>query len=78
MDRGRNRRVEGSAGNRNDSGLAGGFYYYVTDEQLDAFGSLTLLQRLQWVEEARLFTLMGQTPQTAVWHAQLREGKVIW
>lgn len=54
-----------------------GFYYYVTDEQLDAFARLTPLQKLQWVEEARNFTLMGQTPETARWHTLLRRGESI-
>lgn len=52
----------------------GGFYYEVTDEQLEAYASLSPLQRLQWVEEARIFTLLGQTPETARWHALLRAG----
>ena len=56
-------------------GVLGGFYYQVTDEQLDAYASLSPLQRLQWVEDARMFTLLGQTPETAMWHTILREGK---
>jgi hypothetical protein len=60
-----------------DKGNTGGFYYYVSDEQLDGFASLSPIQRLQWVEDARLFTLMGQTPETARRHALLREGKQI-
>ena len=39
-----------------------GFSYYVTEEPLAAFGKLTLLERLQWVDDARMFTLMAQTP----------------
>lgn len=37
----------------------GGFGYDVSDEQLEMFAKLILLQRLQWVEEARLFTFDG-------------------
>lgn len=55
----------------------GGFYYHVSDEQMDVFASLSPLQRLEWVEQARLFTLLGQTPETARCHANLREGKPI-
>jgi len=51
-----------------------GFSYYVTDEQLAAFAKLSLLERLQWVEESRLFTLMAQTPETKARHEFLRKG----
>jgi hypothetical protein len=53
-----------------------GFSYYVSDEQLAAFGKLTMLERLQWVEEARMFTLMAQTPETKARHEALRKGNV--
>ncbi len=55
----------------------GGFDYYVSDEQLKAFAKLTLLQRLQWVEEARRFTLMARTPETAERQERLRRGERI-
>src|SRR3989344_286360 len=55
----------------------GGFGYDVSDEQLEAFGKLTLLQRLQWVEEAGLFTLMARTPETAERQERLRRGETI-
>lgn len=55
----------------------GGFGYDVSDEQLEAFSKLTLLQRLQWVEEARLFTLMARTPETAERQERLRRGETI-
>ena len=55
----------------------GGFDYYVSEEQLEAFSKLTLLQRLQWVEEARLFTLMARTPETAERQERLRRGETI-
>lgn len=51
-----------------------GFSYYVTDEQLAAFAKLSLLERLQWVEESGLFTLMAQTPETKARHEFLRKG----
>lgn len=53
-----------------------GFSYYVTDEQLAAFAKLSLLERLQWVEESRLFTLMAQTPETKARHEFLRKGTI--
>ena len=55
----------------------GGFGYDVSDEQLEAFAKLTLLQRLQWVEEARRFTLMARTPETAERQERLRRGERI-
>lgn len=55
----------------------GGLGYDVSDEQLEAFAKLTLLQRLQWVEEARLFTLMARTPETAERQERLRRGETI-
>lgn len=51
-----------------------GFSYFVTAEQLSAFAQMTMLERLQWVEDARLFTLMTQTPETKARHESLRKG----
>ncbi len=51
-----------------------GFNYYVSDEQLAAFAKLTMLERLQWVEDARMFTLLAQTPETKARHEALRKG----
>lgn len=56
---------------------SGGFDYYVSDEQLEAFARLTPLQRLQWVEQARLFTLLGRTAETAERQERLRRGEAI-
>ena len=55
----------------------GGFGYWVSDEQLAAYARLTPLQRLQWVDEARRFTLLGRTEETARRHEWLRQGKSI-
>ncbi len=55
----------------------GGFSYYVSDEQLQAFQRLSPLQRLKWVEDARLFTLLTRTPETANRQERLRLGKTI-
>jgi hypothetical protein len=56
---------------KNDSQL-NGFSYFVSDEQLALFASLTDFERLNWLDNARLFTLMAQTPQTKIRHEQLR------
>ena len=53
-----------------------GYSYYVSDEQLAAFAKLTMLERLQWVEDARMFTLMAQTPETKARHEALRKGNI--
>lgn len=55
----------------------GGFFYDVSDEQLEAFARLTLIERLRWVEDARLFTLMARTPETAERQERLRRGETI-
>lgn len=55
----------------------GGFSYYFSDEQLRAFARLTDLEKLQWVDEARLFTLMARTPETAERQERLRRGEEI-
>lgn len=52
-----------------------GFSYFVSEEQLAAFAKMSDLQRLQWVEDARLFTLMAQTPETKIRHQQLRNNR---
>ena len=54
-----------------------GFSYYVSDEQLAVFQRLSPLERLKWVEEARLFTLLARTPETAKYQERLRMGKTI-
>lgn len=53
----------------------GGFHYKVSKEQLAAFAQLSDLEKLEWVEQARLFTLAAQTPKTAERHERLRQGK---
>jgi hypothetical protein len=50
-----------------------GFSYFVSDKQLAAFAKMSDLERLQWVEDARLFTLMAQTPETKARHDALRK-----
>jgi hypothetical protein len=55
----------------------GGYYYYVTDEQLEAFARLTPLERLKWVDDLRLFTLMASTPEITERRDRLRRGDPI-
>lgn len=55
----------------------GGFYYWVSDEQMAAYAKLSDLERLQWVDEARLFTLAARTPETAERQERLRSGQTI-
>jgi hypothetical protein len=58
----------------NSTGKKGGFRYYVSLEQIEAFSRLTDLERLRWVDEARLFTLLGRTPLTEERQERLRQG----
>jgi hypothetical protein len=60
-----------------DKPRLGGFGYYVSDEQLASFAQLTTLQRLEWVDAARQFTLLGQTPETRQRQERLRRGEAI-
>lgn len=55
----------------------GGFAYYVSDEQLAAYARLTSYQRLCWVEEIRIFSLLARTPETAERQERLRRGETI-
>jgi len=57
--------------------VRGGYSYYVSDEQLEAFAKLTPYERLKWVDEVRLFTLLARTPETAERQERLRQGKTI-
>ena len=61
----------------NDERPRGGFGYYVSDEQLEAFGKLTPLQRLQWLDEARRFVLMALSPEARERQERLRRGETI-
>ena len=55
----------------------GGYWYWVSDEQLEAFSKLSDYERLKWVDEMRLFTLMARTPETAERQERLRRGETI-
>ena len=55
----------------------GGYSYQVSDEQLAAFARLSPHERLRWVDEMRLFTLLAHTPETAERQERLRRGETI-
>jgi hypothetical protein len=55
----------------------GGYSYYVSDEQLLAYAALPLFDRLKWVDDARLWTLMARTPETEERQERLRRGECI-
>ena len=57
----------------------GGYRYYVSKEQLEAYAKLTPLQRLQWVDEVRRFNLMlyKNHPEIQRRHERLRRGESI-
>lgn len=55
----------------------GGFGYWVSDEQLEAYAKLTPLQRLQWLDEARRFVLLALTPESRERQERLRRGLTI-
>ena len=46
--------------------------YYVSDERLRAFGQLTPLQRLQWVEQCSHFVRLAQTAKAEAETADAR------
>lgn len=63
---------------RNHTGTrTGGYSYYVSDEQLEAFANLTPYERLRWADEIRLFMLYARTPETAERQERLRRGETI-
>lgn len=55
----------------------GGFGYWVSDDQLEAYAKLTPLQRLQWLDEARQFLLLALTPEARERQERLRRGQTI-
>lgn len=55
----------------------GGYWYWVSDEQLEVYAKLSDYERLKWVDEMRLFTLAARTPETAERQERLRRGEPI-
>lgn len=60
-----------------DRTVRGGYDYHVADAQLRAFARLSPLERLLWLDQARLITLLGRTPETAERQERLRRGEAI-
>jgi hypothetical protein len=58
----------------NASRPEGGFGYWVSDEQLEAYAKLTPLERLQWLDEALRFTLLARSEEVRERHERLRRG----
>ena len=55
----------------------GGFGYWVSDEQLQAYAKLTPLQKLQWLDETRRFLLLVLTREARERQDRLRRGLTI-
>jgi hypothetical protein len=55
----------------------GGFGYWVSDEQLQAYSQLTPLQRLRWLDEALRFILLARSEEARERHDRLRRGLTI-
>ncbi len=55
----------------------GGFTYYVTDEQIDAYRSVPIERRLQWIEETARATYDLASPEVRERWARLRRGERI-
>jgi hypothetical protein len=55
----------------------GGFGYWVSDEQLQAYARLTPLERLRWLDEARRFVVLGLSEKSRERQARLRQGLTI-
>lgn len=49
-----------------------GYTYCVSEEQLVRYASLTILERLTWLDQARQFVLLAETEETARRRARLR------
>ena len=58
----------------NDPRPEGGFGYWVSDEQLQAYSKLTPLERLQWLDEALRFILLARSEEVRERHERLRRG----
>ena len=54
-----------------------GYVYWVSDEQLRAFASLTPERRFAWIEETRAFLVAAATPETIARILRLRRGESI-
>ena len=54
----------------------GGFYYYVTDEQIQEHRKLSLEQKLEWLKAANLISYLTlRSRRKSIWEA-FREGSI--
>ncbi len=60
-----------------DARPQGGFGYWVSDDQLQAYALLTPLQRLQWLDEARRFIMLALPLESRERQERLRRGLTI-
>ncbi len=49
-----------------------GYTYYVSEEQLALYATLSIVERLTWLDQARQFVLLAETDQTATRRARIR------
>lgn len=49
--------------------------YFVSDERLHAFGQLSVLQRLQWVEQCSHFVRLAQAAKQTQEHIPVRPAR---
>ena len=56
---------------------AGGFDYWVSDEQLEAYARLTPYERLLWLDEMFRFTQAALTSEARAAQERLRRGDPI-
>lgn len=54
-----------------------GYVYWVSDEQLATFASLSYEQRFRWVEETRAFLVAAATPEVKERILRLRRNETI-
>ena len=49
-----------------------GYTYRVNEEQLAQYATLTILERLTWLDQARQFVLLAETEESASRRSRLR------
>lgn len=54
-----------------------GYTYWVNEEQLAQYGTLTILERLTWLDQVRQFILLAETEETAKRRARLRNEQTL-
>jgi len=54
-----------------------GYTYCVSEEQLAHYATLTLLERLTWLDQVRQFVLLAETEETAKRRVRLRNEQTL-